>query len=321
MKDYYKILGVSPQATEEEISKAFKALAKKHHPDVSKDPSADKKFKEINEAYSAIKSGKANPVVDFGRGGPFFDFGGPVFNYADFEERNHINPDLSLIVDIEFMEACLGSDKGVKYKIKDKCPECYSTKIDTGKFAYDVCSQCNGSGRSTRKIGPISITNPCILCSGTGKSISCKSCNGNKYIDKDKAISVKIPAGVDNKSVLKLNGVGNFSYKTMMAGDLLLSINVKKHPIFNRNGLDIYSNIDVDYATCITGGESRVETIHGDELVCILPYSETGSIVKKQGWGIQKKGDHYFTINVSIPKIIGKKERKYLNNIKKIRTI
>ena len=322
MKNYHKILGVTKESTPEEVKKAYRELAKKYHPDVNKEPGAEFRFKEVNEAYDHLKDGK-NAVDEQEAFNPFA--GGPVdfaqrFRQAVFKpEIPEVDPNINVAMEIAFSSAAIGSTEHLRVFQKNPCPECVKNKAkDT--FKTMKCSHCNGSGRTIVQPTPFfSMTSTCPHCAGSGKKIACDACSSNHYITSEKVLSIKFPAGIEEGQILRVSGSGNYSYRTGSYGDLFVHVNIKPHAVFKREKLNIYSNIDVDYVTCLLGGKISVETIFGDDELEIPYCTQRGAVLKLDGAGINGQGNHYFNINVSLPKALSKKEKKLLEKINIIR--
>lgn len=328
MKDYYKILDLKPDATEEDAKKSYRELAKKYHPDINKEPGADAKFKEVSEAYDAVKSGWRPGQRRQSHGPSGFPFPGqnpldfffqnnPIFNQPIDEV--YISPDIELIIELDFLDACHGLERMMRYNVKELCSECKDFFSKNGKFDSKKCDDCNGLGKVTQRSAFMSVTTGCRKCNGTGKIVNCSKCNGTMYEAVEKTISVKIPEGIDTNSKLRVSNAGNYFHKEKRNGDLYLNINIRPHPIFKRKDMDIFSEINLDYLDCLLGAEIEVDTIYGKHKLEIPDLSENKRIIMLKNYGIKKMGTHYFTINMTIPKSISKKERKSLQSIKKIR--
>lgn len=309
MKNYHEILGIKSGASEEDIKKAYRDLAKKYHPDLNKDPDAEKKFKDINEAYENLREGGKRTRQE------------PTMSYEDFRSAVFkpdippIDPTVKQVVDITFMESVLGCSKTIKIFKRDACPDCRSNKAK-GTFETSKCSVCNGRGRMNVSPNPyFNITTNCQACMGSGQAIQCNTCDSNCYIGKEKSINVTFPAGIDSNQMMRVAGEGNYGYNYDTCGDLYLALNIEPHPTFNRDGLDIYSTVDVDYTTCLLGAVIKAETIHGQMGLRIPSCTQGNTVITIGGAGVKKLGNHYFTINVSIPESLGKKEKKLLEKI------
>jgi len=328
MKDYYKILGLKKDASEEDAKKAYRELAKKYHPDINKAPEAEAKFKEISEAYTAIQNGwkpgqknqQPNPFAGFNPKDIFSNaFGG--FEEFFNQYQPVFSPHIDLVIDLDFLDACHGADKLLKYNVREMCSECKDYYSKHKKFSTSRCGDCHGLGRRIQKNAFISITTTCKTCNGTGEIVSCSKCHGQMVQDIEKIISIKIPEGVESNSKIRVVGAGNYIPQENRNGDLFLSLNIRPHPLFRRQGFDIFSEIDVDYLDCLLGTKMEIDTIYGKQEVEIPDLSENKRTISIKNMGIKKTGSHYFTINMTIPKSLNKKERKILENIRKQRKI
>lgn len=314
MKDPYSILGLERGASEEDIKIAYKNLAKKYHPDLNKEKGAEDKFKEISTAYQSIIDGTAdqlnNQEVDRTQNDIFEHF----IRQSQRSRHRSINPNLEIEITIEFLDACFGVEKNIRYIYLDICEICDKYKKKHGDYKYKKCGECVGTGRMIFKHGLMQVQTTCSNCNATGKVIDCDVCFGNFYHQKSAELLVKIPAGIDIGGVLRAQGRGNSAGTLGKFGDLFIHINISEHPIFKRDGLNIFSVIEVDYLDCILGNIVKASTIHGLVDVDIPECSNASTIVCVRGKGINN-GDHYFRLNVDLPKSIDQKEKKILGNL------
>jgi len=327
MKDYYSILGLKKGASEEDVKASYRKLAKEFHPDVNKSPSAESKFKDISEAYQKILDGTADQEIpqatQFGGwrspfgGNPFDHFKDIAFNFGDQHVENVVNPNLEVAIQIEFLDACFGAEKNIRYSFMDKCDKCAKHKEKHGEYKYKKCHNCNGVGKTIHRNGFITMHSTCQSCRGSGKSVECDECNGNIYVRKNTEIGIKIPVGIDNNKILRVQGKGNYSAEKKTYGDLFFHIDIKPHPVFQRKDNDIYSVLYVEYYDCILGNTVAGNTIHGLVDVPLPECSNNDSVVCLNNLGIKKEGKHYFRIHVKMPKSISEKERKILRNLNK----
>ncbi len=346
-KDYYEILGVSRNASKEEIKKAYKRLAKKYHPDLNKsDPSAEKKFKEINEAASVLLDDKKRQSYDrFGSEGfnsynydfrdfSGFDFGGfdidDIFesffgeSFSGFGRRKKSRQrgaDLNYEMDITLEEAAFGAEKTIAISRTERCPKCHGTGAES-ESDIKTCDICHGSGyvkKQTRTImGIYSRTSICPKCHGTGKIIKnqCPVCSGDGTIKKTKKLTVKIPKGVDTGFQLRLSGEGNES-RDGISGDLYILINVVEHSTFKRQGNDIYTTIAISFTQAVFGAEIDVPTLKGKAKLKIPPGTQPGTLFRLKGKGIPNihgfgSGDEYVEVTVEIPTRLTKRQKELL---------
>ena len=354
--DYYEVLGVSRNATPEEIKKAFRKLALKYHPDRNPDPEAEEKFKLINEAYQVLSDPEKRSLYDrFGhagvdasfassQGGPgvgfnfedLFDiFGGDFFDLFGMGRRSRRprprkGEDVHMEIEITFEESAFGSDKKIKVPYRQKCEACNGTGAKDHS-AIKTCDNCNGRGvvRSVRVEGFTQIIqeSTCPKCKGKGFIITdpCPVCNGTGYETKRQVIDVKIPAGVEEGDVLHIPERGRPGTLGGPPGDLYLHIKVKPHEKFKRDGLDVLSEEKIDFPTAALGGTIEVETIWGKEKLKIPPGTQPNTIfkLKKKGieaktrWG-KSKGDHYVTITIEVPKKLNNKQKQLIQKLKEI---
>ncbi len=351
-KDYYKILGVSYTATQEEIKKAYRKIALKYHPDRNPDnPEAEEIFKKATEAYSVLSDPQKRAIYDkYGEAGLKGQYGTNFdFNYRSiFEEfddlfgdffsdffgfstrRERYGPvrgdDLWVEVEIELKDAVLGAEKDVKIRKKEVCSVCNGSGVEPGK-KKEVCPVCNGRGvvRSVR--GFFTIETTCSNCRGEGKinRYPCKKCGGRGFIYVEKTIRVKIPPGVDTGTKLRIPAEGEPGKRGGESGDLYVVIKVKEDRRFKREGLNLYTNEEINYLQAILGTKIKVKTIDDkEEELIIPPGTQPGTIFKIKGKGVESlrgrtRGDLFVKIRVVIPKKISKEEEELLRKIADIR--
>lgn len=351
-RDYYDVLGVSRNAGKDEIKKAYRALAKKYHPDQNPgDKSAEEKFKEINEAYSVLSDeekkarydqfGHAGTDDSFGAGGygPFSGFGGADFGmdlgdiFGSFfgggsartaKSGPSRGRNLHESISITFEEAAKGVEKTINISRYEKCSKCSGSGAKPGTHAK-TCPTCHGTGqmRSTQRtiLGSFSTVTTCATCRGEGTVISdpCTECGGNGLERKSRKISVKIPAGIDDGQQITLRGEGDHGRKGGPAGDLYLLINVKKHSIFKRNGFDVFLEVPISFVEAALGAEIDVPTLHGKVKLKIPEGTQSGTNFSIRGKGIQRlggggMGDQIVKVVVKIPKNLTEKQREILKS-------
>jgi len=352
-KDYYKILGVSENASKEEIKRAYKRLAKKYHPDLNKsDPDSTEKFKEINEAASVLGDEKKRAQYDrfgtttegFGPGASgfdFSDFGFSDFGF-DFEDifdtffsrgfgRHSRGPrrgaDLRYDMEITLEEAAFGVKKHIIVPRMEKCKECNGTGA---KSSSDIvtCDKCNGSGhiQQTRRtpFGIFSTTTVCPKCHGEGKIIKnpCPKCEGTGRVHHDRKIEITIPKGIDNNNELRIAGGGEAGVKNGNPGDLYVVIHIKHHEIFEREENDIYCEIPVSFAQAALGSEIDVPTLKGKAKLKIPAGTQTNTIFRMKGKGIPDlhgygTGSQNIKIIIETPTKLTKKQKEILKEFEK----
>ena len=315
MKDYYDILGVSPDASADDLKKAFRQLAMKYHPDRNPDnKEAEAKFKEINEAYSCLSDTQKRAHYDrFGSAegvgagyGPFSSgtgFGN-IFEdiFGDFfgnvggsrRQRPAKGHDLRYDLSISLSEAVFGTEKIIDFPKQDICKECNGNGSAPGKTP-ETCTSCKGTGQVRFQQGFFTVSKSCSNCHGTGKIIThpCKQCRGAGRIEEHKSISLKIPAGVDTGSRLKISGEGEPGEFGGPHGDLYVVLNVTEHPFFKREGTEIYCEVPISFPQAALGTEIEVPTIDGTTKLKIPAGAQSGKLFTIKGKGAPRVGGHH----------------------------
>ncbi len=337
-RDYYEVLGVDKNADESAIKKAYRVLAKKYHPDVNPgDAEAEKKFKEASEAYAVLSDPEkkrqydqfGHAAFDGGMGGAGgFDFGGADFGdifgdiFGDFfgggrrGSRSSNGPmkgaNIRTSVRITFEEAVFGVEKELDLTLKDECSACHGSGAKPGS-SPETCSKCGGKGQvvftQQSFFGTVRNVQTCPDCRGTGKVIrdKCPDCQGSGYISSRKKIEVTIPAGIDNGQSVRIRDKGEPGSNGGPRGDLLVEVIVGRHPIFQRQGYDIYSTVPMSFAVAALGGEIAVDTVDGKVIYDVKAGTQTDTRVRLRGKGVPSlrnrdtRGDHYVTLVVQIP--------------------
>jgi len=345
MKDYYEILGVSRDAAETDIKKAFRQLALKYHPDRNPgDKEAEEKFKEINEAYSCLIDSEKRANYDrfgtaegVGAGAGYGPFGagfGDIFEdiFGDFfgTFTGHRRPrptkgnDLRYDLYITLMEAAFGIEKTIEVPKWEDCTECGGTGSTPGK-APVTCSNCKGAGQVRFQQGFFSISKTCERCGGTGKIITdpCKECKGNGKVRKFKSMQVNIPAGVDTGSRLRISREGEMGIHGGPPGDLYIILGVEEHPFFKRDRNDLYCEVPVSFPQAALGSEIEVPTIEGISKIKISPGTSSGRIFYLKGKGIQKlgghgRGDQIVKVYIDVPKKLTPRQKELLEEFARI---
>ncbi len=347
-KNYYKILGVSYTATQEEIKKAYRKIALKYHPDRNPDnPEAEEIFKKATEAYSVLSDPEKRAIYDkYGEAGLkghfretdfdfrsiFEDFGdifGDVFSdFFGFSRRRYEprrGDDLWYEVEITLYEAAKGVEKEIKIKRKEQCSVCNGTGVEPGK-RKETCPVCHGRGVVRSVQGFFAIERTCSYCRGEGEinKYPCKECGGKGFIYKERKLNVKIPAGVDTGTKLILHGEGEEGERGGRKGDLYIVIKVKEDKVFKREGDNLYVEKNISYLDAILGTKLKIKDILGEEQYLQIPRgTQPGMTFKIKGKGMphlrgQRRGDLYVKIRVIIPKNITKKEEELLKELKEI---
>ncbi len=336
VKDYYQILGVSKDASQEDIKKAYRRLARKYHPDLNPgDKTAEEKFKEINEAYAVL--GDPEKRAEYDRAGTSYEFPGfEEFKWPGFEEpfgfgdifadifgvrtKEHYarGEDILMSVELSLEEAFTGITRPISITRSVNCDSCNGT----GAEASQACTKCRGTGKIQTSKGFFKISQTCPECHGTGRKVTatCKRCNGRGRIVYTEALKVKIPAGVDNGSVVKLKGMGNAGTGGAPAGDLLIEIILKPHPIFKRKGDDIYLQLPVTFGEAVFGAKIEVPTIDGVAVMKLPPGTQGGQRFKLSGKGFispktKQRGDEYVDIKIVVPQDIPESAKETINKI------
>jgi molecular chaperone DnaJ len=343
MKDYYEILGVTRDASGADIKKAFRQLALKYHPDRNpENKEAEEKFKEINEAYSClIDSEKRDHYDRFGTmegvGAGFGPFGtgfGDIFDdifgdfFGTFTGQRRPRPtkgnDLRYDLDITLMEAAFGTEKTIEVPKWENCTECGGTGSAPGKTPV-TCQSCKGTGQVRFQQGFFSISKTCGKCSGTGKIITdpCKSCKGQGKVKKIKSIEVKIPAGVDIGSRLRISNEGEMGIYGGPPGDLYIILNIEDHPFFKRDRNDLYCDVPLSFPQAALGAEIEVPTLDGTSKLKIPAGTPSGRIFYLKGKGIQRlgghgRGDQIIRIYIDVPKKLTPRQKELLEEFAQI---
>lgn len=341
-RDYYEVLGVDKSADEATIKSAYRKLAKKYHPDMNPgDKEAEAKFKEASEAYAVLSDPEKKKQYDqfghaaFEQGGAG-GYGGFDFNSADFGDifgdifgdlfgggrssrggsRSYNGPmkgaNVRASVRITFEESITGCEKEIEPIQKDECPTCHGTGAKPGTTS-ETCSKCGGKGQvvytSQSLFGMVRNVQTCPECNGTGKVIKekCPDCHGEGYIASRKKLSVSIPAGIDNGQAVRLKGKGEPGVNGGERGDLLVEVNIARHPIFVRNDMDIYSSAPISFAVAALGGDILIDTVDGKVSYSVKAGTQTDTKIRLKGKGVpslrnkQVRGDHYVTLIIQTP--------------------
>jgi molecular chaperone DnaJ len=343
-RDYYDILGVGRNASDDEIKAAFRKLARQYHPDVNKQPDAEEKFKEINEAYGVLSDADNRARYDrFGRAGlgemggfrdytvDFSDlieeiFGGFGFSTGRRSRRApHRGRDLQMQIPLTFEEAAFGVDKEIEFEREETCSTCRGSGAEPGTTPTR-CATCNGQGevRQVRQtfLGSMVQSMTCPNCNGRGETISspCHTCRGSGLERKAVKKTVQIPAGVDGGTQIRLAGEGGPGVYGGPNGNLFLLLDVKPHRFFKRRDNDILLNLDINLAQAALGAEVEVPTLDGDEKLKIPSGTQPGKVFHMRGKGVPYlrrggRGDQLVIVNVEIPTRLTKEQRALLEQL------
>ena len=352
-RDYYEVLGVGRDADDAAIKKAYRALAKKYHPDMNPgDADAEKKFKEASEAYAVLSDpDKRRQYDQFGHAafeggaGGAGGFGGFDFNGADFSDifgdifgdlfggggrrggRANNGPmkgsNIRKSIRITFEEAVFGCEKELDLVLKDPCSTCNGTGAKPGT-SPETCPKCGGKGQvvytSQSFFGTVQNVQTCPNCGGSGTVIKekCTSCSGTGFTSSRKKIQVSIPAGIDNGQSVRIREKGEPGANGGPRGDLLVEVNVSRHPIFQRQDMHIFSTVPISFAQAALGGDVRVPTVDGDVIYTVKPGTKTDTKVRLKGKGVpslrnaQVRGDHYVTLVIQTPEKLSAEAKEAL---------
>ena len=347
-RDYYEVLGIAKNASQEEIKAAFRKLARQFHPDVSEDPNAEEKFKEINEAYAVLSDTDKRAAYDrYGHAG-LNNFGGaPDFSNLDIEDilemfgfgmgfdfgfggrgrsqrsnRARRGADLQYTMELTFEEAVFGIEKEINITRDEACSRCEGSSAEPGTSKVR-CTTCNGQGevRQSRQtlFGSMVQVITCPTCQGRGEMVEtpCKQCSGSGLERKSRSKTVNIPNGVDSGTRVRLSGEGQPGTNGGPTGDLYILIKVKQHQFFQRRDYDIILNLDVNIAQATLGADVEVPTVDGPAILSIPDGTQPGKVLRMREKGVphlrsERRGDQLVVINVEIPKRVSPEQRQLL---------
>ncbi|MBI5871466.1 molecular chaperone DnaJ [archaeon] len=342
-KDYYKILGISKNASQEEIKKAYRELAKKYHPDLNKETSSKERMQEINEAYSILGDPQKRANYDrFGTGAEerftgFETFGfdifkefekafgggfGDFFGFEGFGSRARRGSDIKAEIEISFEDAVFGSEKEVLVTRLEGCRDCNGYG-GTGEAA---CPECNGKGMVKRVsrtfFGVFSQTSTCPKCNGSGRAFAekCSACNGKGRVKKSRRLTIKIPRGVDDGSILRLAGEGSAGIHGGSSGDLYIELFVRQHKIFKREGLDIFISYPITFSQAALGAEITIPTLRGKAKLNIPAGTLSHTKFRLEGQGIEyhgHKGELIVVVKLQTPKHLTGRQKKLFAELAK----
>jgi molecular chaperone DnaJ len=354
-RDYYEVLGVSKNASKDEIKDAYRKLAMQYHPDRNKAPDAEEKFKEISEAYAVLSDDEKRQQYDmlghagfdqrystedifrgadfnsilrdlgFGFGDLFRTFFGGGFGGGGFRERINRGQDLVYDLEITLEEAAKGTEREIDVPRTEKCEVCGGSGASPGTSPR-TCPKCNGAGkiqhmRKSSFAMYVQVT-PCSTCRGKGTIIDspCKNCHGTGLVKKRRKISVKIPVGIDESYQLRLRGEGEMAPNGGEAGDLYVLVHIAQHELFMREGDDLWHVLMISYPQAALGTEVSVPTLDGSTTVKIRPGTQAGETIRLKGKGMPRfrgygKGDLLVRVGIAVPEKLTSKQRALLEQL------
>lgn len=349
-RDYYEVLGLSKGAGDDEIKKAYRKLAKQYHPDLHPgDKECEEKFKELNEAYEVLSDsdkrarydqyGHAafDPESGFGGGAGGFGFddlgdilgnifgGGFGFGGGSGRRNGPMTGENARVgISISFEEAAFGCSKEISVARIEDCDDCAGTGCESG-YSPEKCPDCNGTGsvrtQQRTPFGVMAATSPCRRCSGTGKIIShpCSKCGGKGKVRRQRKLNVNIPAGIDDGQTISLRGQGHAGMNGGGKGDLLITVSVKAHPLFERDGASVLFEMPISFAQAALGAELEFPTLDGKVKYTLPEGTQTGSVFRLRGKGIpylnsSGRGDQYVTVTIVTPKNLTHEQKELLRS-------
>jgi molecular chaperone DnaJ len=347
-RDYYEVLGVERNASNDDLKAAFRRLARQYHPDVNKAPDAEERFKEINEAYAVLSDADRRAAYDrFGHAGvkgpggaqdftvdfsDFADIFSDLFGFGGFGRSNRRarnaprrGADLSYRLDLTFEEAVFGIEKEIEITRDEMCSACNGSGAEPGTSPVR-CATCNGAGevRQVRQtiLGSMVQVGTCPTCSGAGETIAtpCHACQGRGQVRRTRRKQVAVPGGVDNGTQIRLAGEGQPGANGGPAGNLYISITVKDHQFFKRREYDVILNLDINIAQAALGAEVSVPTVDGPATLKIPAGTQPGKVLRMRSKGVPRlrgndRGDQLVVVNVEIPTHLSKEQRKLFEEL------
>ncbi|MAG34783.1 MAG: molecular chaperone DnaJ [Dehalococcoidia bacterium] len=344
-RDYYEVLGVPRSATEDEIKRSYRQLARRYHPDVNRTAEAEERFKELGEAYEVLRDPKKRQVYDqFGHNGPRspvgqggadpFGFGGMADIFETFfggggtatrRPGPQRGADLKTSLLLEFEEAVFGGEREVQVTRDELCPACSGTGAEPGSEPT-VCPTCQGAGQ-VRQVqqslfGQVVTTGVCPRCRGEGRIIeqACRECSGSGHLQRTRTLQVTIPAGVDDGTQIRVSGEGDTGERGGPPGDLYIELEVAPHPFFRRDGSDIHLELPLDVAQAALGTEIEIPTLGGTERLKIPAGVQAGRTFRLRGQGIAHvrgggRGDEIVTVRVVVPQDLTPRQRELFDEL------
>lgn len=353
-RDYYEVLGLQKGASDDEIKKAYRQMAKKYHPDLNPgDKEAEARFKEVNEAYEVLSDpqkkarydqyGQAGVDPNFGAGGYqgygfdnididlgdiFSSFFGGGGGFGGSRRQNANAPrrggDVAASVVLSFEESAFGCKKQVPVHIIDTCPDCKGSGAAKGT-APQTCPQCGGSGQERRQqrtpFGVVQTQTVCSRCHGRGQVIEkpCPTCSGSGQVRKPTTIGINIPAGIDDGQVITIRGKGNAGQNGGPAGDLQVQVSVRPHPLFERRGNDIWCELPLTFSQAALGAEVSVPTLEGKVPFTVKEGTQPGETIRLKGKGFpfvngRGRGDEIFRVTIEVPRNLTSEQKRILKD-------
>jgi len=341
-RDYYEVLGVSKNATPEDIKKAFRRLAKEHHPDRNHEDGSAERFKEINEAYEVLSDeGKRNTYDRFGHAGngaqDFGGFGGFGFNgfgdifdaffgaSAEAETAARPGSDIHARVTLTFEEAALGCEKEITINRVVSCSRCHGSRSEPGSNT-SRCPECDGRGRVQRVqqslFGRFTNIVTCPRCAGEGRIIEqpCSECRGSGKERRQHSVKVNFPAGIDNGNAIRLTGEGDVGEKGGPHGNVYITAEVQPHKYFRREGFDVHYDLEINFAQAALGCEIEIPTLYGDEKLKVPSGTQSGTVFKVKNKGIRRlqrsgQGDQLVNLRVLTPEKLTREQKKLFEQL------
>jgi molecular chaperone DnaJ len=336
-RDLYDVLGVNRESTQEEIKRAFRKLARELHPDLNKDPEAERRFKEINLAYETLSDPEKRRRYDMFGGAGFtpdmFSFGdlsgifeaffggGSPFGGTATRRRSRTGRgnDQRLILELSFEDAVFGTQREIAVDSMETCERCGGSSSEPGT-GPTRCSTCGGSGEVSdlrqSVFGTVMTSRTCATCRGTGEEIAspCSVCRGQGRLQKEQIITVDVPAGVTHGMELRVEGAGDDGLGGGGSGDLYLALSVRPHPVFERHGQDLLCALELPVSAAILGAEVEVETLDGAATLSVPAGTQPGSVIKLSAKGVPNlgrrgRGDLLVRVDVQLPERLGRRER------------
>ena len=358
MENYYEIVGGTKETTKEEIKSACRQKARKLHPDVNKAPDAEERFKELGKAYETLSDDNKRATYDrygedglknagFDTNGPFaggfgdindiFEsffggFGGFGFGGGGVDPNApQRGDDLRYDVKLKFEEAAFGINKEIKFDHLETCPDCHGTGAEAGT-QKKTCPQCNGSGQvktvTRTPLGNFAQITTCPHCKGTGQVIDkpCKTCKGHGQVNKEKKVEIKIPAGVDNMSKIRVSKEGDCGINGGPNGDLFVVIHVEPSNYYKRDGINVFTELEISPAQAVVGDIISIKTLDGEKEIQIPAGSQHGHLLKIKGAGIpiitrpSQRGDHIVVLKIKVPTKLNEEEKVLYQKLYEIQT-